>query len=141
MGNAKKSAVGHVAVWTLLDGGIVIPNNALNAKTVVYSLPAMMLNSDQKIDLFGLGNGYLNDKLLKPLIVIAVCQLIRFNVYFMYLKRSPTVSIIKREHVHMRMDATYFKHFCMLCYQDHEDGYTQLIRFSTGEHFEEIKKT
>jgi hypothetical protein len=46
MGNAKKSAVGHVAVWTLLDGGIVIPNNALNAKTVVYSLPVMMLNSD-----------------------------------------------------------------------------------------------
>ena len=28
----------------------------------------------------------------------------------------------------------------MLCYQDHEDGYTQLIRFSDGEHFEEIKE-
>ena len=28
----------------------------------------------------------------------------------------------------------------MLCYQDHQDGYTQLIRFSNGEHFEEIKE-
>ncbi len=38
------------------------------------------------------------------------------------------------------MDATYFKRFCLLCYQDHEDCYTQLIRFSNGEHFEEIKE-
>jgi len=38
------------------------------------------------------------------------------------------------------MDATYFKSFCLLCYQDNEDGYTQLIRFSDGEHFEEIKE-
>lgn len=38
------------------------------------------------------------------------------------------------------MDATYFKHFCMVCYQDHEDGYTQLIRFTNGEHFEEIRE-
>ena len=28
----------------------------------------------------------------------------------------------------------------MLCYQDHDDGYTQLIRFSDGEHFLEIKE-
>ena len=28
----------------------------------------------------------------------------------------------------------------MLCYQDHDDGYTQLIRFSDGEHFKEIKE-
>lgn len=40
----------------------------------------------------------------------------------------------------MRIDATYFKRFCALCYQDHEDGYTQLIRFSDGEHFEEIRE-
>jgi len=38
------------------------------------------------------------------------------------------------------MDATYFKKFCLLCYQDDEDGYTQLIRFSDGEHYEEIKE-
>jgi hypothetical protein len=28
----------------------------------------------------------------------------------------------------------------MLSYQDHDDGYTQLIRFSDGEHYEEIKE-
>lgn len=38
------------------------------------------------------------------------------------------------------MDATYFENFNLLCYQDHADGYTQLIRFSDGEHYEEIKE-
>jgi hypothetical protein len=38
------------------------------------------------------------------------------------------------------MDAPYFEQFCMLCYQDHDDGYTQLIRFSDGEHYSEIKE-
>lgn len=42
--------------------------------------------------------------------------------------------------MHMRMDATYFKQFCVVCYQDDEDGYTQLIRISDGEHFLEIKE-
>jgi transposase-like protein len=38
------------------------------------------------------------------------------------------------------MDATYFNKFCLVCYQDNLDGYTQLIRFSDGEHYEEIKE-
>lgn len=62
------------------------------------------------------------------------------RIFYAYLKRSPTVKIIKRDKVHLRMEATYFKHFCLVCYQDHQDGYTQLIRFSDGEHFEEIKE-
>ena len=28
----------------------------------------------------------------------------------------------------------------MLCYQNHDDGYTQLIRFTNGEYYEEIKE-
>lgn len=40
----------------------------------------------------------------------------------------------------MRLDATYFERFCLVCYQDHDDGYTQLIRFSNGEHYQEIKE-
>ncbi|MEO6549686.1 MAG: hypothetical protein ABIN94_16920 [Ferruginibacter sp.] len=28
----------------------------------------------------------------------------------------------------------------MLCYQDNSDGYTQLVRFTEGEHFIEIKE-
>lgn len=50
------------------------------------------------------------------------------------------MKIIKRNAVHLRMDATYFEQFCLMCYQDNEDGYTQLIRFTDGEHYEEIKE-
>ena len=28
----------------------------------------------------------------------------------------------------------------LLCYQDYDERYTQLIRFSNGEHYEEIKE-
>lgn len=38
------------------------------------------------------------------------------------------------------MDATYFSKFCLVAYQDDVDGYTQLIRFTDGEHYEEIKE-
>jgi len=62
------------------------------------------------------------------------------RAFYEYLEKSPEVKILQREKVHLRIDATYFKRFCALCYQDHEDGYTQLIRFSNGEHFEEIKE-
>jgi hypothetical protein len=62
------------------------------------------------------------------------------RTFYTYLDESPDVKILKREKVHLRIDATYFKRFCALCYQDHEDGYTQLVRFSDGEHFEEIRE-
>lgn len=62
------------------------------------------------------------------------------KTFYSYLSRSPSVKIIKRAGVNLRMDATYFKRFCLVCYQDNEDGYTQLIRFSDGEHYEEIKE-
>lgn len=60
------------------------------------------------------------------------------RVFYAFLEKSPQVRILQRKNVHLRIDATYFKRFCAVCYQDHEDGYTQLIRFSDGEHFEEI---
>jgi transposase-like protein len=56
------------------------------------------------------------------------------------LEKAPRIRIIKRQQVHLRLDATYFEQFCLLCYQDDEDGYTQLIRFTDGEHYEEIKE-
>lgn len=62
------------------------------------------------------------------------------RIFYAFLEQSPAVKILKRSNVHLRVDATYFRQFCMLSYQDHEDGYTQLIRFSDGEHFEEIKE-
>lgn len=62
------------------------------------------------------------------------------RLFYTFLQQSPEVKIIKRKGVHLRMDATYFKQFCVLCYQDDEDGYTQLIRVTDGEHFAEIKE-
>lgn len=62
------------------------------------------------------------------------------RLFYTFLEESPKVEIRKSTKVNLRMDATYFKHFCMLCYQDHTDGYTQLIRFSNGEHYAEIKE-
>lgn len=62
------------------------------------------------------------------------------KTFYRYLDQSPLVKIRKREKVNLRLDATYFKGFCMVCYQDSLDGYTQLIRFSDGEHYPEIKE-
>ena len=62
------------------------------------------------------------------------------RIFYSFLERSPTIKIRKRKSVHLRLDATYFAQFCLVCYQDHEDGYTQLMRFSTGEYYNEIKE-
>jgi AraC-like DNA-binding protein len=62
------------------------------------------------------------------------------RIFYTFLEQSPEVKIIKRGSVHLRMDATYFKRLCFVCYQDHEDGYTQLIRVTDGEHYTEIKE-
>lgn len=62
------------------------------------------------------------------------------RLFYHFLEQAPEVRILKRNHIHLRMDATYFKHFCLLCYQDHDIGYTQLIRFSDGEHYQQIKE-
>ena len=62
------------------------------------------------------------------------------RIFYNFLKQAPEVKILKRKGIHLRMDATYFKQFCLLCYQDHDLGYTQLIRFTDGEHYEEIKE-
>ena len=51
------------------------------------------------------------------------------RIFYAYLERSPTVKVLKRNNIHLRLDATYFEQFCMLCYQDHDDGYTQLLRW------------
>src|SRR5437868_714932 len=60
------------------------------------------------------------------------------RIFYSFLKQSPEVVIRKSKKVNLRVDATYFKKFCLVCYQDHSDGYTQLIRFSDGENYDEI---
>lgn len=62
------------------------------------------------------------------------------RTFYQLLEKAPKIRIIKRQQVHLRVDATYFEQFCLFCYQDDEDGYIQLIRFTDGEHYEEIKE-
>lgn len=62
------------------------------------------------------------------------------RTFYAFLERAPEVKILKHKGIHLRVDATYFKQFCLLCYQDHHANYTQLIRFSDGEHYQEIKE-
>lgn len=62
------------------------------------------------------------------------------RTFYHLLEQAPRISIIKREKVNLRIDATYFSKFCVVAYQDDYDGYTQLIRFTDGEHFKEIKE-
>lgn len=62
------------------------------------------------------------------------------RTFYAFLSQSPEVKILKSKQVNLRLDATYFSSFCVVCYQDHTIGYTQLIRFSDGEHYEEIKE-
>lgn len=56
------------------------------------------------------------------------------------LAQAPKCKIIKRNNVHFRIDGTYFNQFCLIAYQDDFDGYTQLIRFTDGEHYHEVKE-
>jgi AraC-like DNA-binding protein len=62
------------------------------------------------------------------------------RVFYEFLQQSPRIKILKRVNVHLQIDATYFSSFCLLCYQDYDEGYTQLIRFTDGEHYLEIKE-
>ncbi len=62
------------------------------------------------------------------------------RTFYALLEKAPRIKIIKRERVNLRMDATYFSSFCLVAYQDNYDGYSQLIRFSDGEHYTEIKE-
>jgi Transposase, Mutator family len=62
------------------------------------------------------------------------------KTFYWHLEQSPEIKILKRKSVHLQIDATYFHSFCLLCYQDFDEGYTQLIRFTNGEHYTEIKE-
>lgn len=62
------------------------------------------------------------------------------RTFYVLLDRAPKIKIKRSKGVYLRMDGTYFNQFCLICYQDHHTNYTQLIRFSDGEHYEEIKE-
>lgn len=54
------------------------------------------------------------------------------------MDKAPIVPIVKNQSVNLQIDATYFKQFCLICYQDFGLKYTQLHRFTNNENFEEI---
>lgn len=62
------------------------------------------------------------------------------RIFYYWLKRAPITPIIHHDKIHLRVDATYFKKFCVVCYQDNLISYTQLFRFSDSERYEEIKE-
>lgn len=62
------------------------------------------------------------------------------RTFYAILEQAPRLKIIKRSEVNLRLDATYFDNFCLVCYQDNYDGYTQLIRITDSEDYQEIKE-
>ncbi len=91
--------------------------------------------------MFGSKNGCWKDKPTKYFPAIVDTQKTHCKEpFYEILSQSPKPKIIKRDKVNLRMDATYFSKFCLVAYQDDMDGYTQLVRFTDGEHYEEIKE-
>lgn len=62
------------------------------------------------------------------------------KTFYYFLNKAPLTPILHHDSIHLRVDATYFKNFCVVCYQDNTIGYTQLFRFSDAERYEEIKE-
>lgn len=62
------------------------------------------------------------------------------RTFYYFLAKAPLTPIIHHDNIHLRVDATYFKKFCVVCYQDNMISYTQLFRFSDAERYEEIKE-
>jgi len=62
------------------------------------------------------------------------------RLFYFFLEQAPEVRILKRSNVHLQLDGTYFNSFCVVLYQDFDEGYTQLIRFTDGERYEQIKE-
>lgn len=62
------------------------------------------------------------------------------KTFYYFLQKAPLTPLIHHDNIHLRVDATYFKQFCVVCYQDDIISYTQLFRFSDAERYEEIKE-
>jgi hypothetical protein len=62
------------------------------------------------------------------------------RLFYRFLNEAPVTPLIHHDYIHLRVDATYFKKFCVVCYQDNIISYTQLFRFSDAERYEEIKE-
>jgi transposase-like protein len=62
------------------------------------------------------------------------------RTFYHFLSKAALTPILHHDNVYLRVDATYFKRFCVVCYQDDLLSYTQLFRFSDAERYEEIRE-
>lgn len=62
------------------------------------------------------------------------------KTFYYFLNKAPLTPLLHHDYIYLRVDATYFKNFCVVCYQDNTIGYTQLFRFSDAERYDEIKE-
>lgn len=62
------------------------------------------------------------------------------TLFYKFLAQAPVLKIQNNRVLHMRIDGTYFNQFCLISYQDYHSNYTQLIKFSDEERYEEIKE-
>ena len=61
--------------------------------------------------------------------------------FYAYLSKPPKLSIYPSEQVNLLIDGTYFSNgICLVLYRDATIKFTQLYRFSDGEHYIEIKE-
>jgi hypothetical protein len=82
MQKSKKNVVGLVEAYLLLSGVRNWVNKDLDVKIVAFYLPETIANSNCKIGLYGLKNGYWNGKPSKPLAVTATYRLIHCSAFF-----------------------------------------------------------
>lgn len=93
------------------------------------------------IDLFGLEKWIVERQTYKTLSrdsKLSVDTLQR--TFYELLNKAPKIKIKKGRPLNLRVDGTYFTQFCLICYQDESTNHTQLVRFSDGENYEEIKE-
>lgn len=63
------------------------------------------------------------------------------RLFYIYLKKAPTVAIRSKTHVHLLIDGTYFSNeLCLILYYDHDIRYVQLYRETNQEKYKEIKE-
>ena len=55
------------------------------------------------------------------------------QTFYAILEQALKIKIIKSEHVNLRMDTTYFEKFCLICYQNNFDCYTQYFSLIKNE--------
>lgn len=63
------------------------------------------------------------------------------RLFYGYLSHPPKLSIYPSQKVNLLIDGTYFSNgICLVLYRDATIKFTQLYRFSDGEHYVEIKE-